>query len=883
MKSKRRSFIVVLALIISLVAVVALSACSDDKDNNENVKTYLCDAVITDTGFSAKLELTDADFAISDKSAYVLYATEVDEATGETTRVSLDNFTVYQTDSASVLYIEFEDEKAVEHGGSWQLYSNKAVTSDGNYVAVSIFAGSSSFSFSCSTSDFSSLSEKVVVDCELYGATLKEGFSASDIELGGVLEGKQFVLTKTGSDSFSLDFGNPFTDDTDGYAYITLKASAVKTLYPVDSTVTLTFENIYAETVFDEIEVEGDTAVVPVKTAFGLFEGISKDDVTLVNSDLDNTPVADVTVESVTFEGNRLTVTFKGSDIASKLNNAIICFNDNNALDKELTVGIGELSSFLTSSVTILKNNDALTGYSVLISVNNGSFDGLTASDISVAANGADFEINSIDADSFVIEFATTLEILDVNVSIPAAKAINDFGISEDIVLDFKCNGSEPVRGDFLSSIGMGIVKGIGGQIGTVIGGKIYEKVLEPLLIEMGIAEEDPLDKIQENLETLQKSVNALGYRMEQLSQQITAVAADIKNYIDMAQYQTTLLNYNSYFNKINLFNLQNYGDMEGLAKVMLFREQYRNADGIVEIPEDKKAEYDAAMNKFVNYVSTTGDWTAIIADIKTFGENMVAASAGVNGGYLEAYWKYMETFYPYDTLTIDPKTAFLDGSMGNYTLAVNAVLIYCDYTGSTAVAQTLIESYKNVYEKALTYDQNITDIKTNLQNGRIFDYLNGRYYSTQTKLYGAHSEGDKIVQGSHDFEEHAYIKNIETIIKKCHNMGMDLITAWKKAGFIGLEESSNGSYRMLIDYKLGGERKSSPYKWGWLNTSLIEEYYYRNANVLVYNPTDRTYSFSQEKIYTEKRSYVLVTNNNGVKNTYQIYHNEHEAFNMFI
>lgn len=881
MKGKRRNFIAVFALILSLVAVVALSACSDDKENYENVKTYLSDAVVTDSGFSAKLEISDAEFVTTDKSAFVLYATEVDEETGEVKSVSLDNFTISKTDNASVLNIEFEDENAAEHGGSWKLVSNKAVTSVGEYVTFSIFAGSSSFSFSCSTSDFSSLSEKVVVDCELYGATLKEGFSASDIELGGVLEGKPFSLNKISAEEFSLDFGNPFTDTTDGYAYITLKASAVNTLYPVDSTVSLTFENIYAETVFDEITVEGDTAVVPLKTDFGLFEGIVKEDITLVHSDFDNTPVADVTVENVVFEDNRLTVTFKGSDIASKLNNTVICFNNKNALNKEMAVGIGELSSFLTSSVTIRKSNDALTGYSVKISVNNGSFNGLTASDISVAAKGADFEINSIDTDSFVIEFATTLENLDVSVSIPAAKAINDFGISEDIVLDFKCNGSEPVKGEFLSSIGMGIVKGIGGQIGSVIGGKIYDKVLKPILVDMGIAEEDPLDKIQENLETLQKSVNTLSYRMEKLSQQITAAVADIKNYIDMAQYQTTLLNYNSYFNKINLFNLQNYGDKDGLAKVMLFREQYRNADGIVEVPEDKKAEYDAAMNKFVNYVSTVGDWTAIIADIKTFGENMVAASAGVNGGYLEAYWKYMETFYPYDTLTIDPKTAFLDGSIGNYTLAVNAVLIYCDYTGSTAVAQTLIESYKNVYDKALTYDQNIADIKNNLQNGRIFDYVNGRYYSAQTQLYGAHAEGDKIVQGSHDFEEHAIIKNIETIIKKCHDMDMDLITAWKKAGFIGLEASKNGSYRIKIHYTRNGERKSSPYKWGLLNTYFIEEFTYIKANLLVYRPTDRTYSFSQDTIYTQKRSYVPLINKLA-KYSFNIYHNAHEAFNMF-
>ncbi len=243
---------------------------------------------------------------------------------------------------------------------------------------------------------------------------------------------------------------------------------------------------------------------------------------------------------------------------------------------------------------------------------------------------------------------------------------------------------------------------------------------------------ENPLDNIQESLSTLQNSVNNIGCRMEQLSQQITAAVADIANRIDVAKYQNTLLGYNAYFNKINLFNLLNYGDMDGLAKVMLFRQQYKNADGEVEIPEDKQEEYDAAMKKFVQYVSNTGEWTAIIADIKTFGENLVSASAGTNGGYLEAFWKYIDNLYPYDSLTLEPKASLLDGAMVNYNLAINAVLIYCDYTGSTAVAQTLIESYKNVYDKVLPYDQNVSEIRSNLQNGKIFDYVNKMYFSVK-------------------------------------------------------------------------------------------------------------------------------------------------------
>lgn len=879
MKGKRKSFFVLTALILLLVTVVAMSAC-DDKNAEENWKMYESDAILTDSGFSARLELSDSEFVVSDKSAFVLSATSIDEETGEAKEASLDSFTISETDKSSVLNIDFTDEQVAEHGGSWILYSNKAVTSAGEYVSFSIYAGNSSFSFSCSTSDFSSLSEKVIVDCELYGAMLKDSFSASDIELGGVLEGKQFSLTKTSSTEFSLDFGNPFTDITDGYAYITLKASALNTLYPVDSTVSLTLENICAETVFDEITVEGDTAVVPLKTAFGLFEGIKKEDITLVQSDFDNTPVADVTVENVVFEDNRLTVTFKGSDIASKLNKAVICFNDNNALKKELSVGIGDMSSFLSSSVTVLKNNDTLTGYSVKIYVNNGSFDGLIASDIIVAANGAEFEINSIDNYSFIIEFATSLETLDVSVSIPAAKVINDFGISEDIVLDFRCIGSEPVRGEIISSIGMGIAKGLGGKIGTVVGGKIYDSVLEPILEGMGINFENPLDNIQESLSTLQNSVNSIGCRMEQLSQQITAAVADIANRIDVAKYQNTLLGYNAYFNKINLFNLQNYGDMDGLAKVMLFRQQYKNADGEVEIPEDKQEEYDAAMKKFVQYVSNTGEWTSIIADIKTFGENLVSASAGTNGGYLEAFWKYIDNLYPYDSLTLEPKASLLDGAMVNYNLAINAVLIYCDYTGSTAVAQTLIESYKNVYDKVLPYDQNVSEIRSNLQNGKIFDYVNKMYFSVETTFYPAHEEGEQVSEESLKFDESTFIPDMEAVIKVCHNADMDLITALKKAGFVGLQEVGNGNYRIVIRHGNGYERITTPYYAGLYKGYKLDECRYGFVEVLTYNPADRTYSFAEERIYTHTISYVVLVRPE-LRGSATL-HNGNEGFNMF-
>lgn len=879
MKGKKRSFIVLLALVLSITST--LTACTGDKDD-QNLKTYFTDAVVTDSGFSAELTLSDAEFVTSDQSAFVLSTTVVGAETEEITEVSLDSFAISKTDSASTLKIDFTDENASEHGGSWILTSNKVVTSAGEYVAFVISAGESSFSFSCSASDFSTLAETVVVDCELYGATLKESFSAADLVLEGVLAGKQFSLIKQSSNAFSLDFGNVFHDsDEDGYGYITLKASAVNTLYPADSTVGITLENIPVETIFAEIAVEGNTAVVPLRTSYGLFEGIGKEDITLVHSDFDNTPVEAVTVENVVFENNKLTVTFVGEDIAAKLNKAVIRFNENNALQEELLIGIGELSSFLTSSTDILKNEGALSGYRVECTVNNGYFDGLTNSDIAVSAGGAEYDVNSIDRDSFVIEFATSQETLDVSITIPAAKVINHFGISEDVVLELKCVGTEPDRGEILTSIGMGIAKGLGGKIGEVVGGKIYEKVLEPILISLGIASEDPLDTIQESLTTLQDSVNSLGYRMEQLSQQITAAVADIKNYIDLAQYQTTLLGYNSSFNKINLFNLQNYGDEDGLAKVMLFREQYRNESGVVEVPADKQEEYHAAMEKFVTYVSTTGDWTNIIADIKTFGENLVAASAGTNGGYLEAYWKCMESFYPFSTLTIEPKSTFLDGAMGNYTLAMNAALIYCDYSGSTAVAQTLIESYNNVYNKVLAYDQNIADIKTDLQSGKIFDYIQGTYLSTQISQYGAHTEGEQLLQSSFDFYGHS-ITDIETVINQCHNMGMDLITAMKKAGFIGLQAGSGGNYRILINSSVSREQKSTPYKLSFFNTCSIDEYTYYEAKILTYNPTNKTYSISVEKIFNEHISYVMGLSGNRLN--YRMYrlHNAHDAFNMF-
>lgn len=879
MKGKKRILIVVFALILSLVTVIALTACADDEETTENWKTYMADAVVTDTGFSAQLVLDEGEFASSDKADFVLSATVFDEGTEEITDVPLDNFTLSKTDKASVLEIAFTDEKATEHGGSWFLNSNKAVTSAGEFVSFAIYVTESSFSFSCSTTDFSSLSEKVVVDCELYGATLKESFSVSDIELDGVLEGKPFTLTGKSDTEFSLDFGNPFTDGTDGYAYITLKASAVNTLYPVDSTLSITLENIPAETVFSGITVDGDTATVPLKTSFGLFEGIVKEDITLVQTDFDNTPVEGVTVESVVFEGNELKVTFAGENIAAKLNKAVIAFNDNNALQEALFIGIGDMSSFLTSSTTVLKNNDVLKGYSVEFTVNNGYFDGLTKSDVTVSADGATFDVNSIDRDSFVIDFTTSLETLDVEVTVPASKVVNDFGIAEDVVLGVQCIGSEPDKAEILSSIGMGIAKGLGGKIGEAVGGKIYEKTLEPILETLGIAPEDPLDKIQESLDTLQDSVKSLGQQMERLSRQISDAVADIKNHIDLVQYQNNLMSFNSYFNKINLFNLQNYGDKDGLAKVMLFREQYRKADGVLEIPADKQAEYDTAMNKFVQYVATTGDWTNIIADIKTFGENIVSVSAGVNGGYLEAYWKYIEIFYPFNTLTIEPKSAFLDGAMGNYTLAVNAVLIYCDYAGSTAVAQTLIDSYHDVYEKALPFDQNITDIKTDLQNGKIYDYDTKKYYSSQVSLYKAHKEGDSFTSESHTFELSAVINNIETIIGKSHTMGMDLITALKKAGFVGLQESSNGNYRIIVKATFSRDRKSTPYKLGWLNTYIVDDYNYYGAKILVYNATNKTYSFSEEKVFYEKTSY-LMTASPQFRGQSKA-HKAHEAFYM--
>ena len=72
MRGKRRFLIVVFALILSLVTVVALTACADDEETTENWETNSADAYVTDSGFSAQLVLDEGEFVSSDKADFVL-------------------------------------------------------------------------------------------------------------------------------------------------------------------------------------------------------------------------------------------------------------------------------------------------------------------------------------------------------------------------------------------------------------------------------------------------------------------------------------------------------------------------------------------------------------------------------------------------------------------------------------------------------------------------------------------------------------------------------------------------------------------------------------------------------------------------------------------
>lgn len=82
MKGKKRILIVVFALILSLVTVIALTACADDEETTENRKTNSADAYVTDSWFSAQLVLTEGEFASSNKADFVLSATSVNDGTG---------------------------------------------------------------------------------------------------------------------------------------------------------------------------------------------------------------------------------------------------------------------------------------------------------------------------------------------------------------------------------------------------------------------------------------------------------------------------------------------------------------------------------------------------------------------------------------------------------------------------------------------------------------------------------------------------------------------------------------------------------------------------------------------------------------------------------
>lgn len=874
MKKVRKFPLIVVALIASIVLGFTIAACTDDVGEEIQWNYYVANVTPTAEGYSGALTVSGTEFTLKDASSYEMTAFNSGmEKVGDIT-----DFTLSATGDPSVMELEFTDSRSLAQFDYWNISSKEPATSDGKYLEFDIYLAGTSFSMDCEQTYFDSFDDGVILDFSVNGATLKENLTVSDVTVSGALEGKAFAITRKSDTEFSLDFGYPFDDDSvDGAATVTLSADAIITAFPTDLYSYIKLDNILAEVDPNGIIADDNSATVPVKIRAGIFnDSFSAEGISFIGKN--GEALTGVEIDSAQVSDGVLTLSLSGNAVNEKLNGADIVFSAAiTSCGEQISLGVGNLSSILNYDVKAIKNDNAIVGYEAEFSLSNAVFDDLTANDISVAGEDS-YEVKSVSAKGFTVSFNTSAELLDVTVEASSAKVVNNFGIDGAAGTEIVFSGKEA---DKISSIVVNtivdIAKSIGNKVLNAAKDKVTATITPYILNFLGLGTEPSI-----SLDDVSKQIEDLGVRLQNISSQINQTSKEIMALVELKSYQSTLESYNKSFNLLNLFNIQAYGDENGLAKVIAM-EKEAEVNGTTESLKSNE-EYQTALANFIEFFESMSP--SFYSDIQTFGDDLIAASAGTNGGYLNAYFKCMDNFYIYNSQTIAPKENFLNNATTAYTLAMSAAIRVAE-SKNAALTSALTTSFKHTVDKIAEFGDKISALKNERNSGKVTDNIINKTvnlgvtnFTKGSDVYGASSmPGDGLTTGVYTEAD------IKALTEACAKRGKELITEMKAAGFTSLNADSSGKYRFVIGksnevrqltsssgvlfstFKASSEKTAYAYSISRPYPVPIKNIYYYKAQQIVYDPSEKTYK-------SETVEYVLLYMNFSSNSCDRVYRN---------
>lgn len=387
-----------------------------------------------------------------------------------------------------------------------------------------------------------------------------------NIELAGAFEDLSVASVTSTANEITVNTVGEVRICSAPYGYATVSSSVLNTENDLPAVVDIEFpyayirENTYAYdngTLKFDVELSGAKAV---KSGDELADFITISD-THIDSAVAN---SDGSVISISFSTNALDL---DSAIQSVIGKTLLIKNSALSCSTDIESTISDCSAYLDAYIDYLEKIDGIFKGTLVLMPIYGSFDNLTAEDLTFYGNFTDAKVTEIKAEggstvvTFTFESDKTLDsdVFEGGVSVAQGKLLNEWGTPSDDLTSYFNYMAETVKDkadldaqtvakalrqslslakDSLKDIRDVVlsIEQISGKFAGVLGTvDAAVKILE--IIGVFESPEDKIDKVYYAVQGVQKSVDALNHKMTTMMKMLNDMQVTLSIDIDKTAY----------------------------------------------------------------------------------------------------------------------------------------------------------------------------------------------------------------------------------------------------------------------------------------------------------------------------------------------------------
>ncbi|MCI7759737.1 MAG: hypothetical protein MSH49_06895 [[Eubacterium] saphenum] len=407
--------------------------------------------------------------------------------------------------------------------------------------------------------------ENPVLKVTLENATVKD-VKPENIELSGAFEDLSISSVTSNGSEITINTVGDVRICSAPYGYATVSESVLDTGYELMATVDIEnpaayiSENTYAYdngTLKFDVELLGAKAV---KSGDELADAITINDMHIDSAAANS----DGSVISISFSTNALDL---DSAIQSVIGKTLLIKNSALSCSTDIEYTIPDCSAYLDAYIDYLEKIDGIFKGTLVLMPVYGSFDNLTAEDLTFYGNFTDAKVTEIKTEggstvvTFTFESDKTLDsdVFEGGVSVKQGKLLNEWGTPSDDLTSYFSYMAETVKDkadldaqavakalrqslslakDSLKDIRDVVlsIEQISGKFAGVLGTvDAAVKILE--IIGVFESPEDKIDKVYYAVQGVQKSVDALNHKMTTMMKMLNDMQVTLSIDIDKTAY----------------------------------------------------------------------------------------------------------------------------------------------------------------------------------------------------------------------------------------------------------------------------------------------------------------------------------------------------------